>query len=134
MTTERKELLAKVNELINRRKKQLLEKLPDVHEVDDAIIIRFFAEWDDCINNIKYKKILNVDKPEEITIFYYFPKGAYFELKKRDYIRCMICLNGKLEIITDTKIRVLDSNTKMCLESNLFEGRALENTYMITTN
>ena len=60
MTTERKELLAKVNELINKRKKQLLDKLPDVHEVDDGIIIRFFTEWDNCDVNedIKYKKIV----------------------------------------------------------------------------
>ena len=136
MTTERKELLAKVNELINKRKKQFLEKLPSVHEVEDGIIIRFFAEWDNCDSNesIKYKRIINVDIPEEIVIFYYLPKGAYFELKERDYISCITCLNGTLEIICNKKIRVLGPHTKMCLDSNLFEGRALENTYVVTCN
>jgi hypothetical protein len=135
MTTERKELLAKVNELIDKNKRRLLEKLPSVHEVEDGIIIRFFAEWDACGDDgIKYKKIINVDKPEEIVIFYYLPKGAYFELIERDYISCVTCINGCLEIICNGKIRVLEPQTKMCLESNHFEGRALENTYVITTN
>jgi hypothetical protein len=134
MTTEKKELLAKVNELINKRKKQLLEKLPSVHEVEDGIIIRFFAEWDNCVNDIKYKRIINVDKPDEIVIFYYLPKGAYFELKERDYISCITCINGCLEIICNDNTRILEPQTKMCLESNHFEGRALENTYVVTTN
>ena len=136
MTTERKELLAKVNDLIDKRKRQLLEKLPSVHEVEDGIIIRFFTEWDICDdnNNIKFRRISNVDRPEEVVIFYYLPKGAYFEMKERNYISCITCINGKLEIVCNGMTRVLEPQTKMCLESNRFEGRALENTYVITTN
>jgi hypothetical protein len=136
MTTERKELLAKVNELIRKRKKELLEKLPNVHEVDDAIIIRFFSEWDECDENtgIKYKKISNIDKPNEVVVFFYLPKGSYFELKKRNFINSITCLNGKLEIDYDNEIRIVDKSTKICLNSNIFEGRALENTYLVTTN
>jgi hypothetical protein len=136
MTTERKELLAKVNELIRKRKKELLEKLPNVHEVDDAIIIRFFDEWDECDENtgIKYKKISNIDKPNEVVVFFYLPKGSYFELKKRNFINSITCLNGKLEIDYDNEIRIVDKSTKICLNSNIFEGRALENTYLVTTN
>ena len=37
MTTERKELLEKVNSLIDKRKKELLNKLQCVHEVDDGL-------------------------------------------------------------------------------------------------
>ena len=135
MTTERKELLAKVNELINKRKKQLLDKLPSVHEVDDGIIIRFFAEWDNCNDNIdiKYKRIIT-ESPNEIVLFYYLPKGAYFELKERAYINYIICLNGCVEIVTANSIKVIDTNTKVCLDTNLFEGRALENSYLLTTN
>jgi hypothetical protein len=135
MTTERKELLAKVNELINKRRKQLLDRLPSVHEVDDGIIIRFFAEWDDCNenNDIKYKRIIS-DNPNEVVIFYYLPKGAYFELKERAYINCIVCLNGSIEIVVNNDIKVLNSNHKICLNNNLFEGRALENTYLLTTN
>ena len=136
MTTERKELLAKVNELINRRRKQLLDKLPSVHEIDDGIIIRFFMNWDNCNENnyIKYKRIINVDNPDEILLFYYIPQGAYFEMRERNYIKCITCLNGSLEIITDKRIRLLEQHTKMCLESNTFEGRALENTYLVTSD
>ena len=136
MTTERKELLNKVNELIDKRKKQLLDKLPNVHDVEDAIIIRFFTEWDNCNENtdIKYKRIANSSKPEEILLFYYLPKGAYFELKERNYINTVTCLNGCVEIICNKNIIVLEPNTKVSLESTMFEGRALENTYLITTN
>ena len=135
MTTERKELLDKVNELINKRKKQLLDKLPSVHEVDDGIIIRFFAEWDNCNDNndIKYKRIVT-ESPNEIVLFYYLPKGTYFELKERAYINCIVCLNGCVEIVTKDSIKVINSNSKVSLDTNLFEGRALENTYLITTN
>jgi hypothetical protein len=135
MTTERKELLAKVNELIEKRKKQLLDKLPSVHEVDDGIIIRFFSEWDNCDENtnIKYKRIIT-DNPNEVVIFYYLPKGAYFELKERAYINCIVCLNGNIEITINNEIKVLNTNHKICLDSNLFEGRALDNTYLLTTN
>lgn len=136
MTIEKKELLDKVNALIDKRKKQLLDMLPNVHDVEDGIIIRFFHEWDNCDdnNNIKYKRIKNVDKSEEIVIFYYLPKGTYFELKERNYISCMTCINGCVEIKYDNKIRVLETNTKICLETNNFEGRAIENSYVITTN
>lgn len=136
MTEEKREILSKVNALIQRRKEELLKKLPNVHKVEDAVIIRFFTEWDNCNDNekIKYKRVKNLDKPEEIVLFYYLPKGAYFELKQRDYIYSIACLNGKLEIEYDDKIRILDTNTKICLESNIFEGRALENSYIVTTN
>jgi hypothetical protein len=135
MTTERTELLAKVNKLIDKRKKQLLEQLPSVHEVEDGIIIRFFAEWDNCDDNncIKYKRIIT-DNPNEVVLFYYLPKGAYFELKERAYINCIVCLNGSIEILMNNEIKVLNANHKICLDTHLFEGRALENTYLVTTN
>jgi len=132
---EKKELLCKINALIHKRKEALLGKLPTIHKIEDGIVIRFFSEWDNCDNtNIKYKKIPNEDKPDEIIIFFYLPKGAYFELEKRDYIGFMTCLNGKLELNFDNKIRILNPYTKICLNSDTFEGRALENTYVITTN
>ena len=59
MSNERKLILEKVNMLINKRKAELLKRFPSIHEVDDGIIIRFFSEWDDCVNNIKYHKIIN---------------------------------------------------------------------------
>ncbi len=135
MVAEKKELICKINALIQKRKEALLDKLPTIHKIEDGIIIRFFSEWDNCDNtNIKFRKIPNEDRLDEIIIFFYLPKGAYFELEKRDYIGFMTCLNGKLELSFDGKIRILNSYTKICLNSNIFEGRALENTYVITTN
>jgi len=136
MINEKKIALNRVNGLIQKKREELLKKFPSVHTIDDGIIFRFFTKWDNCDdnNNIKYKRIICVDKPEEIVIFYYLPKGAYFELKERDYISCITCLNGCLEIVCNNIIRVLEPHTKMCLESNNFEGRALENTYVVTTN
>ena len=132
---EKKELLSKINALIHKRKEALLGKLPTIHKIEDGIVIRFFSEWDNCDStNIKYRKIPNEDRPDEIIIFFYLPKGAYFELEKRDYIGFMTCLNGKLELSFDNKIRILNPYTKICLNSDTFEGRALENTYVITTN
>jgi hypothetical protein len=135
MVAEKKELLCKINALIHKRKEALLDKFPTIHKIEDGIIIRFFSEWDNCDNtDIKYRKIPNEDRPDEIIIFFYLPKGTYFELEKRDYIGFMTCLNGKLELNFDNKIRILNSYTKICLNSDTFEGRALENTYVITTN
>jgi len=135
MTNEKKEILDKVNGLIEKKKKELLKQLPIVHEVDDGIIIRFFAEWDNCNDNIeiKYKKVVT-DNSNEIIIFYYLPKGAYFKLKERSHINCVLCLNGCIEIKTENSVYVITGNQKKCLNTNFFEGRALENTYIITTN
>lgn len=136
MNTEKKELLNKINKLIHKRKEELLNKLPNIHKIDDGIVIRFFTEWDNCDTNteIKYKKVISVDRPDEVVIFFYLPKGAYFEFNKKDYIGFMTCLTGKLELNVDNNIRILNPYTKISLNSEMFEGRALENTYVITTN
>ena len=136
MTLETKELFTKVNYLISKRKEELLNRLPVIHEVDDAIIIRFFTEWDNCNENedIKFKKISNLDNSKETIIFFYLPKGSYFEFKKRNFIKTLTCLNGKLEIDSENGIRMVSANSKIHLDSNVFEGRALENTYVLTTN
>lgn len=136
MTEEKKKILDKVNELIEKRKIELLKKLPVIHEVSDAIIIRFFTKWDNCDTNdeIKYRRVTNKDNPEDITIFYYLPKGAYIALKKRDYIRCITCLNGILELEVNGKTVYVSELEKIMLDSSEWHGRALENTYVVTTN
>lgn len=134
MSDEKKKILEKVNELINKKTIELIKQLPVIHEVNDGIIIRFFTEWDSCVNDIKFKRIVNTNKPNEIAVFYYLPKGSVIELKERDYIHCMTCLNGKLELKFDGKTEVLGSYSKLCLDTDTFEGIALENTYVLTTN
>jgi len=134
MTEEKRIILDKIDELISKRKAELLKSLPSIHEIDDGIIIRFFTDWDACINDIKYKRIINDANSGDTTIFYYLPKDAIIELKKRDYICCMTCLSGKIEIKFNGKTEILTGFKKICLDSDEFEGVALEDTYVLTTN
>ncbi len=136
MTQEREKILQRVNELIDRRKNELFKQFPNIHEIDDGFILRFFNNWDSCDDNtkIKYIKIPNISKPSETILFFYIPKGAYLEHKKREYVGCITCLSGELELEVDGKTIFLEGYTKMCLKTNEFHGRALENSYFITTN
>jgi len=136
MINEKKIALNRVNGLIQKKREELLKKFPSVHTIDDGVIFRFFTKWDNCDDNntIRYKRIPNLDKPDEIVVLFYLPKNAYFELKKREYIGCMTCIEGKLELVFSDTIRFLEGGTKICLDSDVFEGRALENTYLITTS
>ena len=136
MENEKKYLLSKVHGLINERKEAILEKLPNVHEIDDGIIVRFFTKWDNCEDDdeIKFKRIVNQDNPDESIVFFYLPKGSKFELKQRFYIGCMTCLSGKMEVIANNKTRMLNGYTKLCVESAEVDGIAFENTYLITSS
>jgi len=136
MTDEKRFILDKIDTLITKRTSELIKELPDVHEVSDGIIIRFFGEWDNCEDNniIKYKEIKNISNPDENVLFIYLPKDAAFELKARTYIKCVTCLNGKIEISMKGETIILNDFNKMCLGDNEFEGKALENTYLITTS
>ena len=134
MSEEKKLILKKIDELIDKRKSELLKSLPSIHEIDDGFIIRFFTAWDDCVNNIKYKRILNVDDSEDMVIFYFLPKGAVVELKKRDYIKCLACLSGRFELKFSGKTEILTGFKKICLDTDEFEGVALEDTYILTSN
>jgi len=136
MTEERKIILDRVNELIEKRKVELLKSLPSIHEVDDGIIIRFFTEWDNCkdTNEIKFKKLNSNDNPDESVVFFYIPKDAYFDLKQRYYIGCITCLNGKIDITTNNKTILVESYSKICVHSADVQGKAYENTYLLITS
>lgn len=136
MTEEKQIILEKINELISKRRTELLKGLPSIHEIDDGIIIRFFTEWDNCEDDdgIKYKKLPNLDNPDESIVFFYIPKGAYFDLKQRFYIGYIICLSGRIDAIIDKNNRLLDCYSKICINSDEVQGLALENTYLITTS
>lgn len=136
MKEEKQIILKKIDELISKRKAELIQQLPSVHEVDDGIIIRFFTDWDNCDDNdaIKHKIVKNLDDPDESIVFFYIPKDSYFDLKQRFYVGCMTCLNGKIEITAKGESRVLENSTKICVDSAEIQGRALENTYLVTTS
>lgn len=136
MEGEKKKILDKINGQIDKIRNRLLDKFPAIHEIEDGFIIRFFTKWDSCDENtkIRYKKIANRSNPDEKTVFFFIPKGAYIVNKKRDYIGCLTCINGQLELVVNNKMIYLDAYTKTCLDTNEFHGRALENTYLITTS
>ena len=136
MSKEKKILLDKIDYLINKRKSDLLHELPDVHEVDDGIIIRFFGEWDNCDDNndIKFKRIINHGNLDESVVFFYIPKGACFELKQQFYIGHITCLNGLIRLTSNSENQVLRSYEKILLNADDVKGEAFENTYLITTS
>jgi len=134
MTEEKRIILERIDVLIDKRKAELMKHLPSIHEIDDGIIIRFFTEWDDCTNNIKFKRIIDNKRPEDITIFYFLPKDAIIVLKKRDYIHCVSCLSGKLELDINGEKSILTGFKKICFDTDEFQGVALEDTYVLTTN
>jgi len=136
MCEEKKILLKKIDRLIIEKTSNLLNEIPDVHEISDGIVVRFFTEWDNCKDEkgIKFKKLINHDIPDESTIFFFIPKGTSFSLKKRFYIGCMTCLSGAIDITVNNKNRFLKSYSKICVNSDDVQGKAFENTYLITTS
>ena len=136
MTEEKQILLNKIDHLLTKRTAELRNELPDVHEVNDGIIIRFFADWDNCEDDaaIKYKQVPNIDDPDKSTVFFYIPKGSSFDIGERYYIGCINCLNGAIEITANNETKILRSYTKTCINSDNVTGMAYENTYLIVTS
>lgn len=137
MTTEKKEILNKINKQILELKNKMLDRIPTMHEIDDGFVVRFFSNWDSCVENnttIMYKKIPNLNKPDEKVVFFFIPKGAILQHKKREFVGCITCLDGSLEIETVDETIHLERFTKICLDDDEFQGIALENTYLLTTN
>lgn len=136
MNEDRKKILDKINDLIDKRKVELLQRFPHIHEIEDGIIIRFFTNWDNCTSNehVKYKMIVDDDNPQDCTIFHFIPKNTVFEMEKRKYIRSLTCLSGKIDIkINDTLIHLI-AFKKISLDTDIFSAIALEDTYIITSN
>jgi len=135
MIEEKQIVLKKIDELISKRKTEMLKEFPSIHEIDDGIIVRFFTEWDNCTDDeqIKFKK-LKTANPDESIVFFYLPKGSAFELKQRFFIGCMTCLNGKMEVYANGETTLLESYQKICVNSEDIGGRVYENTYLLTTS
>ena len=138
MNVEKQKILDKINFLIDKKEAQLLSKIeiPSVHDIDDGIVIRFFTNWENCNHNdeIRYKTINDNEKPEDITVFHFIPKGTVLELEKRDYIHTIICVSGKLKLQVNNETVIIDAFNKTTLKSNEFKGVSLEDTYVITLN
>lgn len=136
MSEEKRKILDKINGLIDKRQIELLQRFPSIHEIDDGFIIRFFTNWDNCCTNkkVRYKKIIDNQNPDILTIFHFIPKGTIFELEDRDYARIITCMSGSLELNFDGMIKYITSFSKTHLETTKFSGIALEDTYILTSN
>lgn len=135
MTDERRIVLKRVNELINKRKNELLERFPVIHEIEDGFVVRFFTLWNDCNDNhkIKYRKIICENKKEN-AYFFFIPKDSFFEIKKKFYVGTMTCLSGLLEIEINGETKIVNSYNRINIKTDEFQGKALEDTYVSTTN
>jgi len=135
MNEEKQIVLKRIDELISKRKADMLKEFPSIHEIDDGIIVRFFTEWDNCAddNQIKFKK-LETANPDESVVFFYLPKGSAFKLKQRFFIGCMTCLNGKMEVYANGETTLLGGYQKICVNSEDVEAKVYENTYLLTSS
>ena len=133
MTEEKKIIIDRIDELIDMRKTALLKTPPSVHEIYDGLVIRFFSEWDECINNIKYKRIINLNDSDEIILFYFIPKGVVIVDKKRPHVKSLTCLSGLLNINDTNSTHILSPHSKILLCGD-FHGISLEDSYVISTN
>lgn len=135
---EKTRLINEIKDQINKRKNYLLNQLPIVHTINDGIIIRFFDEWEESeYEDVKYIEIENTnDEDEGIKTYYFFlPKGSIFDIKEHTNIETMICLEGKMQIHYDDKVKMLNSYSRFTIPENTKHyGIAIQNSYMIVSS
>lgn len=136
MNEEKKKILDRINELIDKRKEDLLSRFPHIHEIDDGIIIRFFTNWENCQTNedVKYVKIFNKQDSDDITILHFIPKGTKLDYNRYEYVHSVLCVSGKIEIGIDSESFIIEANEKLYLPTNEFEAYAHDDSYVITQN
>lgn len=136
MNEQKAKILKKIDELIDKRRDELLKSFMSIHELNDGIVLRSFSEWDNCDDNknIKYKLIPNRNDSEEIIIFSFLPKDSKMEFKTREYIQSLTMLSGRLELSDSDGISQINGYSKIVLNDNKFGCVALEDTYALTSN
>lgn len=136
MITEKQKLLDKINKTIMLKRDRLLSKLPQIHKVSDGIAIRFFSTWENCRynNNIKFKNITDDENSNERLTFFYIPKDTIFTVESNYDSLNIICLDGFLEVDNSDSLYIMNSFTKKTFNGKNFQGKALENSYVLTSN
>ena len=131
MNDNRKIILNKIDQLINKRQSELLNESPIIHEIDRGIIIHSFNKWYDD-DNFRSRKISNLNSSNSNIIYLYIPKGSYFEQKNHNTIT-IICLNGIIELNVRNKYNNLNTYNKIDVNCEPFHGKAIENSYLQIT-
>ena len=129
MSDERLQLLERINDLIDKRKLDLLQRAPFLHEFDGGVIIQYFTDWSDLFNNIKYKRIINQFNENDTTTIYFLPKGVELKLFDFDKISDIMCVTGKVIINNDI---TLTQSTKIPVKENEIILNCIEDSYIIT--
>jgi hypothetical protein len=136
MNEERAKIISRINELIDKRKLELLKRFPYIHEIEDGIIIRFFTDWDNCWleETVKTKTIIDKENPDRKILFEFIPKGTIFPLIKREHVHTIICFSGKIDVTINDEVIHLTSFTKTRLSSDTFTAIALEDSYILVSD
>ncbi len=136
MNEQKAKILKRIDELIDKRRGELLKSFTFVHELNDGIVLRSFSKWDNCIDNknVKYIVIPNRNDVDEIVILNFIPKDTELEYKIYPHIQSVTMLSGKMELNTGEGTSLIDSYSKIVLENNEFGCIALEDTYAMTSN
>ena len=134
MNKDRIDLINKINNLIEKRKIELLQRMPFVHEIDDGIVIRFFSDWGECEfhDGVKIKKIINDDDITDITIFYFIPKGVSFNSLEYKNINSLLCMYGSIDLNINDKVNIISGGKKISINNNHFSATAIDDTYILT--
>lgn len=134
MTTEKKHLLNKIELLLTKRTTQLLSELPDIHEVNDGIVARFFGEWDNCDSAGVNFKIIDSTDPNESNVFFFIPQDSSFDLTQQYHIGSILCFDGEIEFTVKNEKKIVTSYTKTIFNTDMISGHALKNTYLLVTS
>lgn len=133
MNSEKDILLKKINDSINNNRNILLNKLPQVQNICDGLVVRFFSPLnnDSNDNQIKYKSVISKTNSNKKFTYYYIPKGTLFTLNNKN-TNNIICLNGELEIEYNNSTYYFNKYTHINIISDELYGKALKNTYILT--
>ena len=119
--------------MIDKKKQSLLDRLPAIIEYnDDLISIRTYKNWVGE-NGIKYKRIKNIEDPNDNMYLIYLTKDSTFTIENLKCIGYITCMTGKIELIVDGVTTILDVYEKTSLIDKEIKGRAIENTFLIAS-
>ena len=136
MNEQKEKILKRIDELIDKRRGELLKSFTFIHELNDGIVLRSFNEWSNCSDDkdVKYIVIPNRNEVDEIVLLNFIPKGTKLERKNYSHIQCITMLSGKMELNIGEETVLINSYSKIVLENGEFGCVALEDTYTVTSN
>ena len=133
-TMERKSAIEKVKKLVNDRKESLSNKIPQVNEFEDGnIIIQYFKDWHNFLENTKRKIIF--ENEHKLVEIIFAKKGVVVEPQDFDCKKTYVVLNGRIKLDFEDKTReVVELNDFTGLDipyGVIHGGRVLKDSYVL---